>query len=125
VNLSVLKRLGSGVTLGFVVGGTGSRPVLIRAVGPALSGFGVDQPLADPTLVLQNSAGVTIASNDNWNAGDAATMTTVGAFALPAGSRDAALRLTLAPGTYTVQVSATSGSANPTGPVLVEVYEAP
>ena len=44
----------------------------------------------------------------------------VAAFALPAASRDAALLATVAPGSYTVQISA-GGDSN--GLVLVEVYE--
>jgi hypothetical protein len=46
----------------------------------------------------------------------------VGAFALPADSRDAALVLTLPPGSYTAQVS---GVANTVGVALVEIYELP
>jgi hypothetical protein len=50
----------------------------------------------------------------------AATQT--GAFALPAGSNDAAAVVTLAPGNYTVIVSSRSGA---TGLALVEVYQVP
>jgi hypothetical protein len=46
----------------------------------------------------------------------------VGAFALTPGSRDAALLTTLAPGSYTVQVSGADGG---TGEALVEIYEVP
>jgi hypothetical protein len=44
----------------------------------------------------------------------------VGAFALAAGSRDAALVLNLEPGAYTVQVK---GKGTATGVAIVEVYE--
>lgn len=105
---------------GFVVGGTGAKPVLVRAVGPALAGFGVGGVLADPRLtVLAGTA--TVAANDNWLAADAATMTGAGAFALPAGSRDAAAVATLAPGAYTVPVAGADATG---GVALVEVYDA-
>lgn len=104
---------------GFVVGGTGSRQVLVRAVGPALGSFGVGGVLADPKLSLI-SGSATIASNDNWVAADGALMAGVGAFALPAGSRDAALVGTLAPAAYTAPVATDTGS----GVALVEVYDA-
>jgi hypothetical protein len=46
-----------------------------------------------------------------------------GAFALPPGSRDAAVILTLAPGAYTAQVTAAEGIG--TGTALIELYELP
>ena len=71
------------------------------------------------------SAGPTrIGANDNWG-GTAAlgnAFARVGAFNLPAASRDAALLATLQPGAYTVQVT---GVNNTTGTALVEVYELP
>ena len=47
------------------------------------------------------------------------TFASVGAFELPVASRDAALVVLLAPGSYTAQVGGTGGIA------LVEVYEVP
>jgi hypothetical protein len=35
---------------GFVIAGSGSKPLLARAVGPTLANFGVASPLADPSL---------------------------------------------------------------------------
>jgi hypothetical protein len=126
VNLSVRSNAGSGSqTLigGFVIGGSGSKKVLIRGDGPTLSQFGVTGVLADPLLGLFNSSGTEIASNSTW--GGTATLTSifsqVGAFALPAGSSDAALYQTLQAGAFTAQVSSTSGD---TGVVLVEIYDA-
>lgn len=126
VNVSVLKSLGTGLTAGFVVGGTGSRTVLIRAIGPTLGAapFNVGGVVADPQLVLFNGASARIGDNDNWGGGAALTaaFNSVGAFALPAASRDAALLVTLAPGNYSVQVSGVGGT---TGVAIVEVYEVP
>ena len=125
VNVSVLKHLGTGMTAGFVVGGATSRNVLVRAVGPTLGAapFGVPGVVADPQLALF-SGQTRIAENDNWGGGGtlSGAFSQVGAFPLPAGSRDAALLVNLQPGSYTVQVS---GVANATGVALIEVYEVP
>ncbi len=123
INVSVLKALGDGVTAGFVIGGSTARTVLIRAVGPALAGFGLGGAVADPRLSLF-SGQTQIGANDNWGGGTAlaAAFAQVGAFALAADSRDAALLQTLQPGAYTVQVSGVNAT---TGLALVEVYEVP
>jgi hypothetical protein len=123
-NISVRTAVATGATVipGFVVQGTGTKRVLIRAVGPGLAAFGLGGTMADPKLtVFQGSS--EIATNDNWSAaaiGNAFSAT--GAFALPAGSRDAALLTDLPAGRdYTVQVTNASGSG---GIVLIEVYDA-
>ena len=124
INVSVLKPLGPGVTLGFVVGGTGARNVLVRAIGPTLgSVFGVTGALSDPQLTLF-SGQTALAANDNWGGGATleSAFASVGAFALPATSRDAAVVASLPSGSYTVQVS---GPAGATGLTLVEIYELP
>jgi hypothetical protein len=105
---------------GFVLGGTGTKAMLVRAVGPTLAAFGVSGVLADPQLSLL-SGKTLIATNDNWLAADAATMAAAGAFALGAGSKDAAIVVTLASGGYTAPVTATDGGS---GVALLEVYDA-
>jgi len=134
VNLSVLTMDGPGsqmLTLGFVNGGagtTGTEPLLIRASGPALTAFGLNNVLADPTLKVLQGSNV-VASNDNWgstaaninavNVADAAT----GAFALtPTTSLDAAVvqALPSVSGGYTVQVL---GNGTGVGNALAEVYD--
>lgn len=124
VNVSVLKPLAAGETLiaGFVVGGGAGKRLLVRAVGPGLTaGFGIEGALADPGLEVYRGSTPTIA-NDNWNAADAAVFTQVGAFNLPAGSRDAAVVLDVVPDAYSVQVRNRAAGG---GLVLVEVYEVP
>jgi arylsulfatase A-like enzyme len=129
VNASTRAYVGTGDQVlipGFVVGGTGTVRLLIRAVGPTLGNFGVTGPLVDPTITLFRGA-VALATNDNWsNAANAAelvaTMAAVGAFALPSGSRDAALLVTLPAGSYSAVVS---GVGETTGTALVEIYVAP
>lgn len=125
VNVSVLKRLGSGLTAGFVIGGGAAKTVLIRAIGPTLeSAFGVAGTVSDPKLTLFGANSTKLGDNDDWGGGSALStaFAAVGAFALPEGSRDAALLATLAPGNYTVQVS---GDKANSGIALVEVYEVP
>lgn len=117
-NLSARVDLGSGdatAIAGFVVGGAAPAPVLVRVAGPALAAFGIANPAADPQLALFDSAGRLVAANDDWPAELAASAAAVGAFAFPAGSRDAAVRLDLPPGAYTVH-------ATGAGPALIELY---
>lgn len=123
INLSVLKPIGSGLTAGFVVGGTTDVTVLVRVVGPALAAFGVSGFATDPRVELRVGERV-VASNNDWAGSSAlaAAFSQVGAFALVGDSKDAALLATLAPGPYTVEVSSAAGA---TGAVLVEVYEVP
>jgi hypothetical protein len=125
VNVSARNRVGTGddiLIAGFNIAGTGSKQLLIRAIGPRLGSFGVSGFLADPKLEIYSGSGVKISENDSWAASLAATFSAVGAFQLEAGSRDAALLTTLEPGSYTVQVRGSDGG---TGEALVEIYEVP
>ncbi len=129
INLSTRAFVGTGADLlipGFVINGVAPKTILVRAVGPTLAALGVTGVLADPRVsILQGST--TLATNDDWEANPdlaavVAATSQVGAFALQARSKDAALIVTLRPGAYTAQVS---GAANTTGVALVEVYEVP
>lgn len=125
INLSVSKNVGAGLTMGFVIGGATGKTMLVRAIGPTLgSAFSVPDVMADPKLELFDANGKSLATNDNWggSAALAAAFGDTGAFALNAGSADAALLTTLAPGNYTAQVTVATGA---TGVALVEVYEVP
>lgn len=117
---------GDGVLIaGLVIAGNVPKTVLIRGVGPTLSVFGVQGALADPSISVM-SGSVQVATNTGWGNGgnDVAAITSasaqVGAFALPVGSADSALLLTLQPGAYTVVITSASNS---TGVALVEVYD--
>jgi hypothetical protein len=125
VNVSARNRVGSGddiLIAGFTVSGDGQKLLLIRAVGPKLAEFGVVGILFDPKLEIYDAAGVKVTENDNWNASLATTFSSVGAFALDTGSRDAALVASLPPGSYTAQVRGADGG---TGEALIEIYELP
>ena len=126
-NLSTRARAGTGeqvVIAGFVINGDESKSVLIRAVGPALTAFGVDGVLAAPKLDLYRGSTV-IATNTGWsraaNAAEiAAAAARSGAFAFADGSADSALLTTLPPGAYTAIISSATNAA---GVALAEVYD--
>ncbi len=125
VNLSSRVRIApaAGRTLitGFVIGGTESKRLLLRAVGPSLTNFGVTGALVNPKLQLFDASGKVLLENDDWTGTDtAAAFAQVGAFGLTAGTKDAAILTTLAPGAYSMQV--TAGTESGTG--LAEIYDA-
>jgi hypothetical protein len=137
VNVSARTQVGTGddiLIAGFVIGGDTPKTLLIRAIGPTLTGFGVTGALVDPKLEVYSSvltaagAPTLVQSNDNWG-GDAAIVSvaaSVGAFPLAATTRDAVVLLTVPPGSYTAQVSGVaSGALSATGVALVEVYDVP
>lgn len=127
VNISTRSAVtpGGSFTAGFVVIGDSPKPVLIRAIGPALASFQVTGALPAARLEIFRGSTPFAAGNDWGSAGNAgslsAAFTRVGAFALPTGSRDAALLLTLEPGAYSARVSGQDGAS---GVALVEVYDA-
>ncbi len=133
-NLSTrgLVQTGDNVMIGgFIIGGTTPKTVLVRAVGPSLTAFGVPGALANPVLRLV--AGQTpIAENNDWQValplcqqsghtcGGPAEITAAGL--APSHPLEAAIHITLAPGAYTAIVSGFGGT---TGVGLVEVFEVP
>jgi hypothetical protein len=122
-NLSTRTSVGSDAAMlvsGFVIGGSEPKDILIRAVGPTLKDFGINNALTHPKLDVFNAAGERLASNDQWTATLRDSFAQVGASLLPADSLDAAVRITLPPGNYTAQIS---GVGSTDGIVLVEVYE--
>ncbi len=114
------------MTVGFAIRGSGNRRVLVRGVGPGLASFGVPGTLNDPAITLYNNNSVPIATNNDWWLGEQADQlpdlsASVGAFALPFQSSDAALIARLTPGNYTAIVAPQTNS----GLGIVEVYETP
>lgn len=106
---------------GVIVGptGAGSINVLVRALGPTLSNFGVAGALTNPTVDLVNASGTVIRSNDDWKT-DPSQMALIQAANLtPQYDAEAALVQALPPGAYTAVVRGASGT---TGVGLVEAY---
>jgi len=124
-NFSTRAQVGTAADaafVGFAIGPGAPKTVLIRAVGPALAGFGVGGVLADPRIELYSGDRM-IGEYDNWSmasVGGANAFNQVGAFPLTANSRDAATAVTLNPGSYTAIVR---GVADGTGIALVEIYD--
>jgi len=125
VNLSARAHAGPGdgvLIVGFVISGDTPMRVLVRAIGPTLSNYGVTTALADPQLDIYQGSTL-VQHNDNWSGSSelTAAFTKTGAFALPdPASKDAALIVTLQPGAYTAIVSGVAGAD---GIALAEVYE--
>ncbi len=128
VNISTRAFVGTGANVliaGFVIEGSTSQTVLIRAAGPALTPFDVPNTLPDPELQLFDGNMNLIASSLGWGGNPliASAASTVGAFSWSnSSSLDAAILITLPPGSYTAEVSGRSGD---TGVSLVEVYAVP
>ncbi|MDO8545356.1 MAG: S8 family serine peptidase [Opitutaceae bacterium] len=127
VNVSARAQVGTGGNIliaGFTVSGNIPKRVLIRGIGPGLAQFGVTSTLANPRLELYRGS-TRLRENDDWvGAADLSTaFTQVGAFLFTStASRDAAMLVELAPGSYTAQVS---GVNNAIGVGMIEVYELP
>ena len=67
ISTRALVQTGDDVMIGgFIVQGTEPKRVIIRAIGPELTQYGVPNVLANPTLELHDGTGALIASNDNW-----------------------------------------------------------
>lgn len=126
VNLSTLTQVGAGsrtLIVGFTLSGTGTKRVLIRALGPQLRAYGIAHVLLDPVLEVFDSTGAKIAESDDWDATLEPIFVEAGATSLTAASRDAALELRLSAGNaYTVQVRSGDGTL---GESLMEIYELP
>jgi len=112
---------------GFIVQGTGTKRVIIRAIGPELSQYGVPNPLANPTLELHDGPGTLIASNDNWQTtiiGGIITQDQVqdiqNSGHAPGDPMESAIIANLPAGNYTAIVR---GVNSTTGVALVEVYD--
>jgi len=96
--------------------------VIVRAIGPSLSGSGLQGTLQDPNLELHDSNGAIIAANDNWKVrpdGGSQQAEIEATGIPPANDSESAVVQSLAPGNYTVVVQ---GTNNTTGIAVVEAY---
>jgi hypothetical protein len=128
---------------GFIISGTGTKQVLLRGFGPTLSSFGISGALANPTLDLYwdndnnpSTAAILVLTNNDWgtalascpvpvvSCGNPTDIQNTGMSANtyaptnPNRGLDAALLLSLPPGTYTARLS---GVSNGTGVGLIGV----
>ena len=101
---------------GFIITGSGSKNVVLRAIGPSLTSSGISDGLADPVLELRKADGTFITSNDNWRTNQASIPPAL----QPTNDNESAIAASLAPGAYTATVS---GKGSATGLALAEVYD--
>jgi hypothetical protein len=112
---------------GFIVQGNQSKKVILRAIGPQLSQFGIPNAMGNPTLELHNANGALIASNDDWQT------TIIGGIIIndqvsdiessgkaPKDDLESAIMANLPPGRYTAILR---GVNNTMGVALVEAYD--
>ena len=130
LDLAANSRLANISTRGFVetgdnvmIGGLiigpadgASATIVVRAIGPSLTGSGVPDALQDPILELHDSNG-NVTTNDNWRETQETEIQAAGL--APSDDRESAILATLVPGSYTAIVR---GVNSATGNGLVEVY---
>jgi len=112
---------------GFIVQGPGPKRVIIRAIGPELTQYGITNVLANPRLELHNGSGALIGTNDDWQTtiiGGIITGSQVtdiqNSGHAPTVASESAIIANLQPGNYTAIVR---GVNSTTGVALVEVYD--
>jgi len=122
VNISTrgLVQTGDNVLIGgFILGGSNTQHLAIRAIGPSLASAGITNPLLDPLLELHDQNGALVEMNDNWKTNQAEVEATGLA---PSDDRESVIVTTLSPGNYTAVVRGATGL---TGVALVEAYDIP
>jgi hypothetical protein len=102
---------------GFIITGTAPKHLLLRSIGPSLTGgFAV---LADPVLELHRPGAATI-TNDNWRDDPAQEAAILATGLAPSNNLEPAIDTTLNPGAYSVVLR---GRNNTSGTALIEVYD--
>jgi hypothetical protein len=123
-NISTRGFVGTGsdiVIAGFQLGGsTANDRIVVRGIGPSLTGFGVSDALANPRLELRNSNGALLVANNDWQDDSAQAAELTAAGLAPTSNLESGIAATLPPGAYTALLS---GQNSGTGLGLVEVYD--
>jgi hypothetical protein len=121
ISTRAFVETGDGVVIGgFILGGAEGNPrMILRAIGPSLAQLGIANPLADPTLELRDGNGMLVTSNDNWEDDLEQAALIVHAGVPPQNHLEAAMYVTIPPGTYTAIMAGKNGG---TGVGLVEIF---
>lgn len=124
VNISARMTMGAGEAtgiVGFVVKSETAPRFLLRAVGPSLAGFGVTDPVTQPTLTLFRRGSVIDSElSPTRTSAEGADFIRNGAFPLASASGDVAIMKNLEGGAYSVHLSCKTGKP---GVGLIEVYQ--
>jgi hypothetical protein len=125
-NISTRLQVGTGedvLIAGFIVRGTPTKRIMIRAIGPSLSSSGIANALADPVVELHDQTSALVGTNDDWetNANQQEIIDT----GIPPVSPKESVVLMKVPSTdagvaYTAILR---GAGNSTGVGLLEVYD--
>ena len=131
-NTGVASQLGNISTRGFVQGGNdlliagfilgnsaANEHIAIRGLGPSLSQFGLSNVLADPTIELHDSNGVTLITNDDWGSDAVSAAALIANNLAPSNPKEAGIYTSLPPGAFTAILSGKNGGV---GIGLVEIY---
>jgi len=127
LNISTRLRVQTGDNVligGFIISGTDPKKVMVRGIGPSLAGFGIPDPLADPTLEVHDSA-TTLATNDDWRIRPDHTSqeADIGVTGLaPANDKESAVMMTL-PANNAGYTAVLRGKNDTTGIGVVEAYD--
>jgi hypothetical protein len=113
-------RTGDEILIGGFIVSNGATRVLLRAIGPALTAFGISNALQNPTLELRDGNAALIEANDDWKSDNRQEITDTGI--PPVDDRESALVRTLVSGSYTALVRGKNSSI---GIALVEIYRLP
>ena len=117
----MLVQTGDNVGIGgFIITGTAPKHVLLRAIGPSLTGFGISDPLGDPVLELHGPGTFVTITDDNWRDDPLQEAAILADGIPPSNDLESAIDATLPPGAYTAIVR---GNGNTSGVALVEVYD--
>ena len=123
ISTRALVQTGEQVLIGgFIITGNEPKTLIIRGVGPSLTGFGVSGALADPTLELHQGNTI-LATNDNWKTradGNSQEAEVEATGLPPTNDLESAIVATLEPGGYTAILA---GANSGTGVGLVEIYD--
>jgi uncharacterized delta-60 repeat protein len=109
------------IIAGFIVQNAPVKAV-VRAIGPSLLAFGINNALADTTLDFRDQNGTVLVMNDDWKTDPQQAQELQSIGLQPSHDLEAALVTTIPPGQYTAQVR---GKNDASGIGVVQVYFLP
>jgi hypothetical protein len=127
LNIATRLRVQTGDNVligGFIISGTDPKKVMVRGIGPSLAGFGIPDPLANPTLEVHDSTS-TLATNDDWKlrSDNSSQQAEIEATMLaPTNDKESAILMTL-PANNAGYTAVLRGKNNSTGIGVVEAYD--